>query len=82
MRGLQALLRSLRLIAAREVAQLQLLAQPEYVGVQARGAARTDGQLVHVEVQGVAALVVNGLQRLLHVEQEAGEVFDAGACRA
>ena len=37
--------------------------------------ARADGVLVDVEIEQVAALAVRALQRLLHVEQEAGEVL-------
>jgi len=59
------------LIAAREVPQFQLLALRQQRSVHAGGAACANGQLVHVEVEHVAALVMQALQRLLHVEQEA-----------
>ena len=39
-------------------------------------AARADRQLVDVEVEHVAALGVQALERLLHVEQEPGEVLE------
>ena len=75
-RRLDALLRPVGLVAAGEVAELELLPQAERVGVQARRAARAERQLVDIEVEQVAALIVQALQRLLDVEQEPGEVLE------
>src|SRR5256885_3704316 len=62
-------------VAAREVAELELLRLSECGALQTRRSAPTDGDLLHVEVDEVPPLAVGGLKRFLDVEQEAGEVF-------
>ena len=74
--SLEAVLRRGRLFAAGVVAELHLLRQVEELPVPARRAARAQGHLVELEVEEIAALVVEVLRRLLRVGEEAGEVFE------
>jgi len=73
---LEALLDPRRVVVPREVPELELLPLPEGLPLDSRGATRPHGQLVHVEIQHVAALRVDRLEWLLHVEEEAGEILE------
>ena len=59
-----------RLVDAREVAALELLAEAERLAMPSREAAGSERDLVEVEVDEVAALVVRLLRRLLDVDEE------------
>ena len=74
-RRFDALLHARAEVAAREVAELELLRLVQHDAGQPRVAAQPDGLLHDVQVDEIAALAVRLLQRLLNVEQEAGEVL-------
>ena len=73
--GFDSLLGPLHPVAAREVAELELLRLAENLAPQPRRSLGSHRDLVHVEIDEIAALVVRALQRLLDVEQEPGEVL-------
>src|SRR3954468_21256318 len=78
--GFDSLLGPLHSVPAREVAELELLRLTENLAPQPRGPLGSHRDLVHVEIDEVAALVMRGLERLLDVEQEPGEVLAQAHC--
>ena len=75
-RRLEALLRSRARVAAREVAELELLLLSEGLALQIAPSRARRWWLVDVEVEQVAALRVEALERRLHVEEKAREVLE------
>ena len=74
--GLEPLLAPFHVVPAREVSEFQLLPLSERFSMEARGAPSADGKLLHVQVEHVSALKMQALERLLDIEQVAGEVLE------